>query len=345
VDAVDSASTPDDAPEESIDVPAPLRGLRRYALDGALLLFDRATGTTAICDGPETAHLRRRVPRVIQMAITNACNFACGYCSRDVESKSTWTEEDAFVLLRDLARAGVMEVAFGGGEPLAFRGFDRLVRRLHDETPLAVSATTNGSLLDHDRVRALAPALAQLRVSLHETPSWTAAIGLLVNAGVACGANVLVSPRNLDGIETIVLDLVARGCCDVLLLNHVGGSPNDQLSSAQTAALARSVHLLALALARRATIKLSVCWGTRLETVPRLIEAPDCAAGSEFIVVTSDRRLQACSFQDQGIPFRDAEDLLRLYRAHHTFLASASARVGCARVTLGRRPLALPVLR
>ena len=238
-----------------------------------------------------------------------------------------------------------MEVAFGGGEPLAFRGFDRLVRRLHDETPLAVSATTNGSLLDEDRVRALAPAIAQLRVSLHETPSWQAAIACLVDAGIACGANVLVSPRTLDGIEAIVLDLVARGCRDVLLLNHIGNSPSDQLSPVQTAELTRSVTLLAGALAGRATIKLSVCWGTRLASVPRLIDAPDCAAGSDFVVVTSDRRLQACSFQDEGLPFDDAADLLRVYRAHRAFLASASPRLGCGRVSSGPRPLALPVLR
>jgi hypothetical protein len=131
----------------------------------------------------------------------------------------------------------------------------------------------------------------------------------------------------------------------VLLLNHVGGSPDDQLSSAQTAALARSVRLLASALAGRATIKLSVCWGARLGTVPRLIDAPDCAAGADFIVVTSDRRLQACSFQDEGIPFRDAEELLRLYRAHRTFFASPSPRVGCARVAPSPPRLALPVLR
>jgi len=46
-------------------------------MDGALLLFDRATGMTAVCDGEETAHLRMRAPREVQFAITNACNLAC----------------------------------------------------------------------------------------------------------------------------------------------------------------------------------------------------------------------------------------------------------------------------
>ena len=43
--------------------------MHRFELDGALLLFDRDTGPCALCDGPETAHLRQRAPRfVLQIA-------------------------------------------------------------------------------------------------------------------------------------------------------------------------------------------------------------------------------------------------------------------------------------
>jgi len=129
-----------------------------------------------------------------------------------------------------------------------------------------------------------------------------------------------------------VLDLVARGCRDVLLLNHIGGDAEEQLTRDQDAALARSVGLLARALRGRATIKLSVCWGERLDAVPRLVDAPDCGAGVDFVVVTSDRRLQACSFQNVSIPFRDAPELLELWRRRRDFLSSPSPRVGCGRV-------------
>src|SRR5262245_11177603 len=113
--------------------------MRPFPMDGALLLFDRASGTNALCDGPETAHLRQRAPRVVQFGITNACNLACAFCSRDQEAASDWTPEEAFRVLAELAACGVLEVAFGGGEPWAFPGFAELVCRLHDETPLAVN--------------------------------------------------------------------------------------------------------------------------------------------------------------------------------------------------------------
>jgi len=46
--------------------------VRTVPLDGALLSFDRATGIGVLSDGPETAHLTERAPRVVQFGITNA---------------------------------------------------------------------------------------------------------------------------------------------------------------------------------------------------------------------------------------------------------------------------------
>lgn len=112
-------------PEDTIALPAPLARMRRFPLDGALLLFDRDTGWNALVDGPETAHLRMRAPRVVQLGITNHCNLACGYCSRDASAESAWTADDAFEMLAGLAREGVLEVAFGGGEPFAFSSTKR----------------------------------------------------------------------------------------------------------------------------------------------------------------------------------------------------------------------------
>ncbi len=54
--------------EDDVEVPSALAGMRRYALDDALLLFDRRTGLTAICDGPETVGLRMRAPQTLPFA-------------------------------------------------------------------------------------------------------------------------------------------------------------------------------------------------------------------------------------------------------------------------------------
>ncbi|MBA3542332.1 MAG: radical SAM protein, partial [Deltaproteobacteria bacterium] len=275
----------------SVAVPPAFARMRRFPMRGALLLFDRDTGTNVLCDGAETAGLDLVAPRVVQFGITNRCNLACTFCSRDLDAESAWTVDSAFAMLAGLAAAGVLEVAFGGGEPWTFKGFATLVRRLHAETPLAVNFTTNGLALTRDRLTEVAGAFGQLRLSLYDDNDWRARVALCAETGARFGVNYLVTPERLATLETTVLELVTLGCPDILLLSYNGADRALHLSPDEARSLAARVTLLGRALGRRTRLALDVCWGDRLEAVPRLIHKPDCGAGREFIVVTSDQRV------------------------------------------------------
>ena len=54
------------------------------------------------------------------------------------ERDSEWTVDSAAVMLEGLAAAGTLEVAFGGGEPFAFKGLGALVTRLRRTTEHAL---------------------------------------------------------------------------------------------------------------------------------------------------------------------------------------------------------------
>jgi len=86
---------------------------REYPLDGAMLYFQPANGVHVRVEVPATAAQRRRAPRVAMFGITNACNLACSFCSRDVARPSAWTVDTAAAVLRDLDAAGTLEVAYG----------------------------------------------------------------------------------------------------------------------------------------------------------------------------------------------------------------------------------------
>ena len=316
--------------EDLVEVPSFLRGMRRYALDGALLLFDRRTGVTALCDGVETQHLRRRVPRVVQFAITNACNLTCGFCSRDTTESSAWTLDSALALLRDLSHAGVLEVAFGGGEPFVFRGFTQLLHRLRAETELAVSVTTNGTRLDDAMLDAIAGAYAQLRVSVYDDTDWRTTIRRLAAHDAVFGVNYLVTPARLPQLEDTLAELVALGCRDVLLLAYNGEDRALHLDPAVWAATATRITNLARVFPRLA-LKLDICWGHRLAGVPQLFGVEACGAGSDFVVITSDGKLRPCSFHELAIPVATAADILRVWRDARAALASPATRPGCAR--------------
>lgn len=309
--------------------------IRAFSLDGALLLFDRETGLSVIADGPETAHLRQRAPRMVQMAITNACNLSCAFCYRDATPRSSWTIDSAMELLSGLDELGVLEVAFGGGEPLVFKGFETLLRRIHSETRLAASFTTNGVLLDRDLLRAIHGRHGQIRLSVYDdTPVWDR-IDLLAEEKARFGVNVIVWPERLPALHALVFDLVDRGCTDVLLLRYHGHDAEKHLTRAQSDALCESVRVLSRAIGSHARIAVDVCWGDGLIGVPRLpLGGPraGCGAGHDFVSIGSDRTMSACSFQSARLPISSASDVVRLFHRERALLEEAAPEPGCARL-------------
>lgn len=308
--------------------------MRTVPLDGALLTFDRNTGRSIVREDAMTAHLVQRAPRVVQFGITNACNLACSFCSRDELAKSEWTPASAFDLLAALSEAGTLEVAFGGGEPFAFRGFTELVRRLHQETALAISVTTNGMLLTPAILEAVHGHVAQIRMSIYDEEAWRPKIALLAKSGVRFGANVLVTPARLPKLEALVLELHSLGCRDVLVLAYKGPEEAMHLSAGQHVSLARSIGLLARAL-QGMRISLDICFGDRL-ALPRAmigVDRQDCGAGRDFLVVTSDKRIMPCSFHREAIPFVDAPELLRHFDQARAQLSKPVLDASCARNT------------
>lgn len=316
---------------ENIEVPEALAHMRRVPWDSSLLLFDRETGWNALIESEATRDLRMLAPRAVQFGITNGCNLACTFCSRDLDARSTWTVESAFAILRDLSESGVLEVALGGGEPFAFRGLSDLVSRIYDETPLAIGITTNGLLCDARKIASIARKLSQIRLSVYDDNDWRKTLDLLDASGARWGINYLLTPERLPLLEATVLEFVDRGCRDVLLLSYNGHNRSMHLTPTQADDAARRIRALARGLENRCALKLDVCWGERMDTVPQLFEGerPGCGAGREFVVITSDRRLMPCSFHHLSFPIETAGDVLAIWRNERDALAARDP--GCAR--------------
>jgi MoaA/NifB/PqqE/SkfB family radical SAM enzyme len=250
-----------------------------------------------------------------------------------VERLSTWTVASALEVLADLDRLGVTEVAFGGGEPLVFKGFFELVDRLVAETRLAVHLTTNGALLSDKALRRLRGKIGEVRVSLYDDNDWRGTLARLRRHGQRFGVNLLVTPDRLPGLPALLDELRDLGCRDVLLL-PILGHPALALDPAGGRALA---SLLADRAGAELTIKLGVCWGEDLAHLPRLFASSDCGAGREFVEITSDRRVRACSFHADSLPFDDAEDVVALWAAARPELTAPAGCAGCPRSGAPRR--------
>jgi MoaA/NifB/PqqE/SkfB family radical SAM enzyme len=304
-------------------------GFRAFPLDGSLLRFDRVTGENQLWTGDETAKLQQRAPRVLQVAITNACNKSCAFCYRPLEARSTWTFDGLLELARFADRWGVLELAFGGGEPTVFPRFAELVRAIWTETGLSPSFTTNGSRLTPELLRELRGKLGQIQLSIYDDDDYLAVIDLLAAERVRFGLNYLVTPARLRTLELDVAAFAARGVRDILLLSYKGRDPALHLSASEQARFDEGVARLYRLL--KIDLKVDVCWGHRLHHTPRLFENGDCGAGSLFLSITSDRRVLACSFADDGIAFDSPSELPAIW-SRLRVAKPAAPKPGCARL-------------
>jgi len=296
-------------------LPPPLRNLpwQRYPMDGKLLLFERDSGLNVLLEGDETRHLRRLAPRTLLIAVTNACNLTCPFCYRDLQSRSLWRYETLLAFCQEADRWGVLEVAFGGGEPTLFPRWDDFVCELYSTTHLGINFTSNGLLLDEaflDRIRGK---YGQIRVSLYEDNHWAETIKRLVARQARFGVNWLITPEELPGIEAKFLKLLSLGVRDFLLLGYKGGERHMHLNAAERQQFARFVNRMYQQLGKSIQIKLDICWGDSLPEVPRLFVTEDCGAGDEFLSITSDRQVKVCSFQPRGIPFETCDDVRAIW--------------------------------
>ncbi|MEO8702172.1 MAG: radical SAM protein [Kofleriaceae bacterium] len=315
---------------------------RALGLDGEVLLFDRDTGTNVLVNNASTRDSRRIAPRMLQVALTNACDKSCGFCYRPVDAKSRWSFDDLLELARVCDDWGVLEIAFGGGEPTLFPRFPELLHAIWSETRVCPSFTTHGKRLTPELLRAIRGGFGQLQVSVYDEDDPGTIVDLLVAERVRFGLNYLVTPKRVRAIEADVMAFVARGARDFLFLSYKGGDPTLHLSARETRIFDDSLARLHDRLPTIA-LKVDVCWATRLVQSPQLLNDADCGANVDFLSLTSDKRVLACSFANAGVAFESPSELPAIWRSLQPQRLAAPL-AGCARLpSFGFR--SLPIAR
>lgn len=306
---------------------------REHPLDGKLLLFDRDSGLNLLLEGEETAHLKRIAPRTLLIAVTNICNLDCPFCYRDLESKSVWRYDSLLEFCQQASEWGVLEVAFGGGEPMLFPRWEQFICELYDTTELCINFTTNGMYLTADFLGSIEGKYGNIRLSIYDTNYWQQTIELLVRCNARFGINWMITPDELPNIEQKFLTLFGLGVRDFLLLSYKGADVSMHFDQAQYVEFASFLNRMYRAVGSAAQIKLDVCWENSLPNVPRLFEESDCGAGNSFLSVTSDKQIKPCSFHYWTIPFDTIEDIKQYWQ--HVHLEQDAAKIaGCARLPM-----------
>ncbi|MGZ6581381.1 MAG: GTP 3',8-cyclase MoaA [Gaiellaceae bacterium] len=113
--------------------------------------------------------------RDLRVSVTDRCNFRCVYCmpkevfGRDhpfLERRELLSFEEIARLARVFHGLGVEKVRITGGEPLVRRDLERLIEMLAGSAGLALTLTTNGSLLGPKAKLLAGAGLRRITVSL-----------------------------------------------------------------------------------------------------------------------------------------------------------------------------------
>lgn len=293
------------------------------------LSFSREHGTYALRRGSEP----RDAPRVLQVGLLTPCNLSCGFCYRDKAAPSRLDRAFLVPLLQQAADWGVREVAFGGGEPLLFPELVPMLQQLHETTPLGLNLTTNGLLLRGRMLEQLAPLLGEVRVSAYPDNRYLQT--LQRTRHLQTGLNLMVTPANAGIISALVHDALRAGADNVLLLGYKGDDPSLHLSPGDRDRLRAALRSMA-----GLPLRLDICLYPHFSDLPHLFGPHDCGAGDDFLTITPDRAVQACSFSTQRHPFETFAELKALHAALRQARPAADTG-GCTRAAFSQQPPAV----
>jgi pyrroloquinoline quinone biosynthesis protein E len=187
-------------------------------------------------------------PYALLAEITYRCPLHCPYCSNPVAvslceaprhpqgggySNGELTTEEWKRVIREAAALGVLQIGFSGGEPLARRDLEELVRASR-EAKLYSNLITSGISLDEKRVRALRSAgLDSIQLSFQSDESSLAdeiagaraherkvdVAAKIRAAGIPLSLNFVIHRRNIDRLPQMIDLTEALGAKRVELAN------------------------------------------------------------------------------------------------------------------------------
>lgn len=128
---------------------------------------------------------RMGTPELVDVKITDFCDIGCAYCYQGSTPEGRHAKlEDVQELARQFFKAGVLEVAIGGGEPTRHPQFAEILEAFSSQGIVANFTTRDLSFLnDHPRAERILAASRSVAVSVGSKRQMEAAQELWVSSG------------------------------------------------------------------------------------------------------------------------------------------------------------------
>lgn len=191
-------------------------------------LFHPRSGLNVLLDEVEVPRANwSRGPRFVSVAVTNACDLACGFCYAP-KSPAALPVEKLDRWFKELTQNGCFGVGFGGGEPTLYRELPRACG-LAIDAGLAVSMTTHAHKLDRhlsgllkgkvDLIRVSVDGTGAVYESIRSRPFSSVLSGLEVAGQISTLAiNTVVNDKTVNQVDLLAELAASVGAKELLFL-------------------------------------------------------------------------------------------------------------------------------
>jgi MoaA/NifB/PqqE/SkfB family radical SAM enzyme len=278
-----------------------VRGIVRIEPYGALIYVPELPATVRLNRG-ETRRLLGyaggfpsdlTAPEVVHLEISNRCNMGCPECYVGEKTGRELTTGQWKQIIEDLARNGVLQCTFGGGEPFMREDIFELASCVN-KLGMNLAVTTNGTLIEDDERLSL---FKQINFSVHGNLEELKPKVEIARKRTKVGVNFVARKSALGELGRVAKYCRSRGI-ELLLLSYkpVNGGREEVVESA-------GVMRLGLRLA-----------GAGVRVAVDGMTCGRCFAARRFVDIDSLGNVFPCSFIRQ--PFGNAlrEPFSRIWR-------------------------------
>lgn len=162
-------------------------------------------------------------PILINLSLNNYCNLNCPFCyvpTKQIDNGQSLSVENFDMLLSDMIKSRVMQVAIGGGEPTLHPDFVDFLKKLRVKGNIVPNYTTNGTNLTEDVLYASKKYCGAVGVSYSEEreSETLAAIKKLLNRKIQAHLHMILTKSRLYKLAKTIEKYVMLGVSNVVLM-------------------------------------------------------------------------------------------------------------------------------
>lgn len=264
-------------------------------------------------------------PELLDISITNFCERQCGFCYRGSSpSGSHMTILDFKEVLSQAAEVGVLQIAFGGGNPNQHPQFAEFLRLTH-EAGIVPSYTSNGEGLTDDILKATKRYCGAMALSAYPPyDTLENRIRRISDFGIKLNLHVILSDTIIGQATEWMVNQPDwfKNINAIIFLNYKpirSGSNCGKPSESALAQFFRAVKGAGIKIGFDSCSISGILWW--LDTSHEFVESCEAAKFSAFI--SEDLRMYPCSFMANTDRYGDLSQnsLLDIWRNNSHFQA------------------------